>query len=161
MFRTPNALNLLGNSCKDKKIATEIAKKRGVNIENFTYLLAHFMPITLTDALTVDRFKVILLKNKTTSPFLTSDNPSINPNLLMDNEISINEKAFEIYFPLSPDLAVLISNQFIYTDLNDVDEIEITEEAIILHWNRLIIKQATRCVYCNSEKTLAKMIHSS
>ena len=94
----------------------------------------------------------ILLKNKTDQKFLTSDNPigtiaHINDPILSMSGIA--SKGVEVYFPLSPDLLLIMLEKTYHTNYEyqnyrivEVDKIDMVE-----YYNSYCVMNSSRCVY--------------
>lgn len=157
-LRVPDSFKLFGSFGNDKtEMKNVFESKYGVDVNNFMHLFIHFSSIVLTNSLIANKFKIILIKNKSKTPFITSDNPSVNPYASIKNGESLTNNEIELYFPLSPKLAVLYSNQCIDPDFNAItNEIEIIDDSKIKYWNDLIAKEATRYIFSDAKAALEK-----
>lgn len=133
-----------------KDIERNILGKTGekINMNNVMYLLVHFHTLNLIDKLISENYKLILLKNTTTIPFITSDNPAINPYVGITS-VHTPPSGYEIFLPLSPKLALLYTNHCLYKTTNSVTILKETKE--VDYWNKLIFQEAERFIYSNSD----------
>lgn len=148
-FRT----NKVMNSPRLQGMSIAIQKQTGktINANNIMFLLTHFHSLNIVGKLIDDNYKIYLLKNKTPLQFITSDHPAVNPytGIIAENAVPVG---YEIFFPLSPTLALLCSNCCFYNTNNFI--ITIDDAQHIRYWNDLIFQKAERYVYGNSENLL-------
>lgn len=158
-FRTEKIIKFFGLPEENRKRLNTIAEINRFNSENVIFLIIHYQSLNILDKLIQDNFKLILIKNDTNINFITSDNPAVNPysTIVMDRDLQDAE--FEIYFPLSPKLAILCSKNFLHKNYDkDLSEVKITSIDEVDYWNKLIVKTANRYVYATSENILKKYI---
>ena len=98
-------------------------------------------------------FKV--LRNKTDIPFVTSDSPVCRYNQYFEAHgeytSGLNSTGEQLYYPLSPSLAVLYYDSNVYkTKFRRRDFLDITDESDVNHLNGLVCVWADKCVYFNS-----------
>lgn len=95
----------------------------------------------------------ILIKNKTDIPFWTSDHPTIRHNEVEHppyvGELGLTVDGVKVYFPLSPDLMLVIADPKYYS-------LELTHQHIIdeenaVFFNDLQIRQSNRQLYSSNE----------
>lgn len=93
--------------------------------------------------------KYIFIKNETSSPFITSDQPAIN--LLSDD---LDEegyvKSFELYYPTSPSTAIMITFR---PEIEKFSEI-IADEAYVKYLNTKICENAQSFIFADKEDYL-------
>lgn len=153
-FRTPKVLrsNLLFPELN------AILQKHNIKFDSILILIIHYQLVALLHVLIEDQYKLVLIKNKTNTPFITSDNPAVNTYAGVVKNRAFKENEFEIYFPLSPKLAILFSNQYINPNMQeDSNEAEIESEKQIEYWNKLIFDGSLSYVYSDSKALLEKM----
>lgn len=98
----------------------------------------------------------ILLKNKTHQPFFTSDNPIgttehiHNPYMAMSG---ISSEGVEVYFPISPDLMLLMFEKTHHKDIvsKNYRIIEIDNHEIIDDYNSRCVMNSSRCVFSQTD----------
>ncbi len=130
-----------------------------VNSENVMFLIIHYQTLNILDKLIQDDFKLILIKNETEMNFITSDNPAVNPYSSIAGKRALQDGEFEIYFPLSPKLAILCSKNFLHKNYDkDLSEVKLTSMDEVDYWNKLILHDANRYIYTTSENIVKKYI---
>lgn len=150
-FRTESIIKLFSLSNDEQKKL----KRFNINTENVMFLIIHFQILNILENLIHEDFKLILIKNKTETDFITSDNPAVNPYSYIIKDGKLLNDEFEIYFPLSQKLAILCSKNFLHKNYDKVkSELSITESNEIDFWNKLILRKATRYIYATSETTI-------
>lgn len=114
----------------------------------------HFNLIILGFALSIAQslltHKIILLKNNTQISFITCDQPIINLGIMNDDVLGIEK--LELYYPISPQIAILIVE-------NHQDEFVkiITSEMEINDYNDKMIFAASKHIYASSEEQINKI----
>lgn len=98
-----------------------------------------------------DKFKLILLENKTENSLVTGDQPVINIYGL--NKLHTLVEQLEYYYPVSPDLAILISER---AELILRDVIELTSEQVSWYNNAIAVKSHEQ-TFSNSKESLEKL----
>lgn len=99
-------------------------------------------------------YKWTILVNKSNIAFLTSDNPVVlKPNIHSPHRgYGFKTKGIEIYYPLSPKYALLISEpsylEEVAPDLLDINVFEYPKD-IAIHYNDIIIQGSTSQIYSN------------
>lgn len=90
-----------------------------------------------------------ILKNSTSIPFLTSDQPmfSIGDNTENDGYI--------YFYPISPSIAITINEE----QIDNIQEIEDSNK--ILHYNNRLYEKASRFVISNEERSLHNYINKN
>lgn len=136
-------------------INSENFKKYGVNSDSLRFLFVHCHSLAIVDNLIKDNYKLILIKNKTQTPFITTDNPTRNTYVSFAEDRKLECDELEFYFPLTPDMAILYSKRACYSE---TDEIEITNEAGIEPFNMLLFDGAESYVYSNSKTYLENLL---
>lgn len=97
----------------------------------------------------------VLLVNKTNMPFYTSDNPigttaHIHDSILGMN--GINSKGVEIYFPLSPQILLLLFERSYHNDYEKYDRraLEVFDSSVVEKYNSMCTLNALRYVISNT-----------
>ena len=140
-----------------------ITKRFGAPIteKNIMFLMLHFQSLNVIDKLVSNNYRFILIKNQSKKAFITSDNPAINPF----NRISSAKEpleGFEIFFPLSPNLALLYTKYCLDKNFSpQTATITLKDASQVVYWNQLLFKEAERYVYANSKETLQEVISTN
>jgi len=95
------------------------------------------------------KYKILLLKNRTPSQFITGDQPVVNTYSVPGKE----PEELELYYPFSPSLAILISDKTEYANQEKV----LLNENQVLDYNSQIERHSYRQLYASSEKTLQSL----
>ena len=111
------------------------------NSTNCTFLQHHIISINLMSNIVNKNYKLVLLKNISTKSFITSDNPVFNVSQ------NYNYEPFELYFPLTPSLAILCTNQDCY---KNIDYCEVSEKDIDIY-NKEVLKKSYRYIFATSD----------
>ncbi|AEF82942.1 DUF4238 domain-containing protein [Leadbettera azotonutricia] len=126
---------------------------KNVNYENCWNLVSHILAINLAATLSMQRnhFKCVLLNNNTDIPFLTSDQPVVNIAADKNNlrKLTINE--FEFYYPITPNLALLICLKENFLGTGNILDLE---EINVKNYNAKMISQCGGILFSNSKKGL-------
>lgn len=140
-FRTRKMKNNVINAVGNNKL---------VDIEKIWPILAHIFSTNLGHSIFMDKnIKLVLLINKTNIEFITGDQPIINTyavNKPIDEEI----KELEFYYPLSPQIALLVTEDKKYEE----QIINIFDNTIIDSYNRSIIKESNIQIYASKKEIL-------
>lgn len=92
-----------------------------INVEHILGPIIFFLQSQLTDRLRSDKVKLTLLKNKTNIPFITSDQPVFN---IFFSHSNITKKLL-FFYPVSPQMAVLLGETQITEKIVEVQENEV------------------------------------
>jgi len=101
----------------------------------------------------LNQMKWVLLRNKTSMPYWTSDHPvnRHNPNdLIPYGNLGLRSPGIEIYFPLSPKLALMICDPRGPGSLFD-EKFSITDVQNVIFQNHLQVKWSTRHIFSPGE----------
>lgn len=139
---------------RTKKIKNSVIssfKNYQFDMEKIWPFLAHVVSVNLSYDLHLDKsMKLILLENDTNEDFLTGDQPILNTySFLNDKELKHNE--LEFYYPISPKLAILISDK-IKNNFIKIDDIQKVKK-----YNEMIINVSLEQIYSLSEEQLLKI----
>lgn len=134
-------------------------------IENFNVdatwqVLRHVLATTLSARIFLDtaRYYPVLMNNKSRISFITGDQPIINPligELTLDdfpNSLDDLSSEVELYYPLTPNLALLLTKNFCGEHEINCSEAEATK------YNRYIRKQSSKQVYASSRTPLELLL---
>ncbi|NOS75740.1 MAG: DUF4238 domain-containing protein [Methyloglobulus sp.] len=98
---------------------------------------------------------MVLLKNNTSVEFITSDQPVINTYAIGFNETEAPEE-LELYYPVSPKLAILITNNIEIRNSNIV----VPNINQVKNYNRMIIQQSHSQIFTSSKEALMQILPS-
>lgn len=122
-----------------------------VNIENSWGVLRHIFATTIAwNIVNKNTFKIILLKNISSIPFITGDQPIINIHPINKENQEVSE--LELYFPISPNLAILLSKKSEYSEYNQKN----INQSEVETYNKFVIDSFHEQVYSNSKEILEK-----
>ena len=163
-FRTEKQITNLKNSLLHLKKYWElqyanyplpdyVEKFLDLNEDSFIFIFIHLKSIYLVESLINVQYKLLLLKNETEIPFITSDSPCINIYASYIDPFELQGDDFEIYFPISPTLALLYTNRTGYKNIEN-SEITLNDKKMILQFNSSIKKLAKRYLYSNINNLL-------
>lgn len=126
---------------------------KGINIENCWSIMRHVFATNMAWVLFAnrDRFKLVLIINETDTPFITGDQPVVNTYAAgkLGNE-AVDD--VEFYYPVSPKLAILISERDEY---ESTEKLSVTKEKA-LEYNLLIIESSHEQIYASSDQELKR-----
>lgn len=94
-------------------------------------------------------YRFLILKNNNTIPFITGDQPVINTRT--DYSVYTEAEELELYYPLTPSLALLITTS---RDGNKDQSILEVQEDEVKVYNDLIFKASHELIFANDESIL-------
>jgi putative component of membrane protein insertase Oxa1/YidC/SpoIIIJ protein YidD len=139
--RCKNTISELANS--DSRFAL-LSGRPEVTLCYFTHLGIHRIATTLIRA----KFRLVFLVNATEENLITGDQPIVNTFADFGRE----DEHLEIYYPLSPKLAMLYTSRPCYSDTNEI----LLNAEDVKQYNRLLFEQCEDQVYCFSFDDLGK-----
>lgn len=152
-FRTKKIITGIKNILEGKNtqistIIERILPNQKFDMNNVMFLFLQIQPILLLNNVIIDNYELILLKNCTYTPFLISDNPCINTYAEI-NKKNYNKDELEIYFPLTPEIALIITkNKKICREIDDISVVDC--------YNNKITNNAERFIFSNDIMILKK-----
>lgn len=111
--------------------------------------------INIAQGIAARPFNLVLLTNNTEDTFIAGDQPIINThatNIPQDTQVS----QLELYYPISPRLAVLITDNMAYKN----DSLELSGQQVA-DYNGQIAKQSVEQIYGNSKEALQMLLGSN
>ena len=129
------------------------SSKHGIDTHKLWSVFRHIFATKLAFNLTYNpnkNFKLFLLNNKTKNNFITGDQPIINRYATKELQGKPIDK-FEFYYPITPKLALLLTEKE-YSD----DELNVTNQSLITELNDLIFYNSQEQVYGFSEVELER-----
>jgi len=122
-----------------------------INFEKINNVLNHIFATNMAWTFCAERkvFKMVLLKNETAKEFITGDQPVINTyGVIGTSKTPIDD--IELYYPVSPKLAILISEKEEYKGIRT----KVVNENDVVSYNNLILKNSHSQVYATSVSVL-------
>lgn len=133
-----------------KNVIDTVGNNKLVDIEKIWPILAHIFSTNLGHSIFIDKkFKLVLLVNKTGNEFITGDQPIIN-TYAVDKAINEEVEKLEFYYPLSPEIALLITEDEKYKE----QIVNISDNTIINSYNTSIIKESNTQIYASKKEIL-------
>ncbi len=140
---------------RTKKIKQGILKEfqdiKSINIENCWSVMRWILSQNMGYSLFLNRSRLVLVMNETPTYFITGDQPVIN-TYDADKNCDKNQDRLEFYYPVSPNIAILISNKEEYKNLS---KISITEDKVIA-FNNMTIYSSHEQIYAKSKDDLCQ-----
>lgn len=129
-----------------------------INVDKMWNVLRHIYAINVGFNLNrQDEYRLILLNNITSLPFITGDQPVINTFAVSKN-ISDPVDNLELYYPVSPTIGLLITRSEEYKDKTQVDIIDVNK---IDQYNSYILEESHEQIYSNSEQVLKDILDNN
>ncbi len=139
-----------------ESIVRNFANFNQFNIENSWPVMRHIFTTNMAWSFFAERerFKMVLIKNNTDIPFITGDQPVINTYAQekLGHDII---KEIELYYPVSPKLAILISEKEHFK--NETKFCAYEQE--VERYNKAICKSSHEQIYADSEETISLYIN--
>lgn len=123
------------------------------NIENIWNVLSHIFAVNIAWGIDDISYHMILLKNTSEKELITGDQPVINTYANKFGEMTPVE-SLEYYYPVSPKIAILITNDI---NLSDIYELELSE-AEIEKYNKMIVEQSHNQIFSSSREVLLQYV---
>jgi len=128
--------------------ATSVNKS--INTEKIWNVLSHILATNMGWNLYANRkFKMVLLKNNSVKEFITGDQPVINTYATSVSNLTPPDK-LEFYYPVSPSLAILITEKENHKESNRLA----LNEKDVVSYNKLIVKNCHDQIYATSKSIL-------
>lgn len=124
------------------------------NVQNIITPFRQIMSYNVAHYLITTKSKTILLKNNTSQEFITSDQPVLN-TYADYSTLNRHTDKFELYYPITPNIAILISNNDKYDNVSELNLDEVD------YYNRKIINASQMQVYCSKANSLDRYIDKS
>ncbi len=147
----------LYNINKKDEITKNISEKHNFSSKNLAALHAHLTSIKIMNTIMFKDLKLLLIENKSKTPFITSDRPVSNTFMHKKTEEELSKtKDLELYFPLSSNFAVLWTENPNY---KDTEKITIKKDIEINDFNQITLQNSNNLIFANSEEELRKIIN--
>lgn len=124
-----------------------------IDLENIWNVLSHIFATNISWHLYANRrsFIMVLFKNETSGELLTGDQPVINTRAASLGFYAPPDK-LEFYYPVSPKLAILITDE----KINDKGKKRLLSCREVEDYNKMMVEQAHTQIYARSKKCLEK-----
>lgn len=137
---------------KMKSNMNEINFGEGINRDNIWSVLKYNIATNIAHSIFSHRFyKLVLMENDSNEALITGDQPVIN--IASEGTYEKEATDVELYYPISPKLAILITNKYDHT----VKHIEADE---VKYYNSAIYKHSHEQVYAASKETLEALLQN-
>lgn len=136
------------NKIKYNFIKDKTLKNKNFNAEHIWFLIRHYIAIKIGMTICFNEYRFCLLENKDGN-FITGDQPAINTYA---NYKDIVIDKFEIYYPVSPNLALLITQDKTFEDLS----VNVIDNQLTEHFNDLICNASHNQLFAMQEDKLEK-----
>lgn len=126
----------------------------GFRIERIWNVVSHILATNMAwsiyaSTVSEEPFRIVLLQNESSKEFITGDQPVVN---IYNEKNFETPKDTELYYPVSPKLAILITKNKFYKN-----HVEIKLSAgQVKYYNRVIIQNSKNQVYASIKKTLER-----
>lgn len=136
-------------------VQASLGSFNGYNIEAMWPVLRHTSATSLGFSLYQDRdkFRLILIENTSTTPFITGDQPIINTHAI-GLGLGESPEDLEFYYPLTPSLALLFTDDQKYQSKTIVT----ANKDDVIKYNAYIHEQSGRQVYASQREPLELLI---
>jgi hypothetical protein len=121
-------------------------KEKNINMDN----VRPFIQLILANNIGVTLLKsnFVLMINQTSTAFITGDQPVVN---IHHEKKGVIPDDFELYYPVSPSVAVLLSDDSKYLD---VKELFLNSVEDVMKYNQYIFRGSDSQLYSNSKESL-------
>ncbi len=149
-MRTSNIKNRIINSLKDI-MNTVPDYYKDINIENIWSIQKIICATNVSYNLFLNRniYKMILLKHESSKEFITGDQPVFN-TYADGKSYEEDIEHLELYYPISPKLAILITKRSRYNGITRV----YIKEYEVSQYNQMVIDHSDTQIYATSEEVL-------
>lgn len=149
-------IQYLRTSGAQQSVVTAVANRLGgLRFDRMWKVLRHLFATNIAWTLYAERHHrcLIFLKNASSRPFLTADEPLVNI-CAMERSVEDQVEELEFYYPMSPRLAILLSRR---TDLANGESIDLCFEQVDCY-NRYIVHSSYEQVYADTREILEQVV---
>lgn len=136
------------NKVRSSFVENNIFKDQNIALENVWFLIRHYIAIKIGMALYYKNYRFCLLEDPNGN-FITGDQPIINTYA---NYKNINPEKFELFYPISPNLALLITEDDTFEDLS----VNVIDDSLVEHFNERIANCSHEQLFAMDERKLLK-----
>lgn len=149
MYRVPKSKQLLNKFMQEIKTKIDFDISADKIFPYFVIFQSMILSVKLSNK---NNYKITYMtrNNHSKISFITSDNPVVNICEYFDNEG--NPLDYELYWPLSPDLAMLIT-----TNQNKTNQC--IEEMDVIKFNQLIVNNASEYIISYDKESINKDLY--
>ncbi|BDQ37259.1 hypothetical protein SYK_16190 [Pseudodesulfovibrio nedwellii] len=90
-----------------------------------------------------DEYDIVFVNNMSEKSFVTSDQPVINTYISDNMERPLNHDELELYYPLNPKLAMLLTKKAKYLNIENIQ----ADNDDVLQYNKMLSGNAWHFVY--------------
>lgn len=152
-FRTnkirTSMINQLSDSTELLKRAPKEFQSKKYNIEKLWGIMIHILATNLSYNLSHLKYKIVLIENDSSLPFITGDQPLIN-TFAVGMQPGFTPKKLDFYYPISPSVAVWLTKNHKVPN----SHILVQDEKEIDSYNRGIVSESIEQVYASSKNVL-------
>jgi hypothetical protein len=134
-----------------KSVVKLVGQIKGIEFDKVWNVLRHIFATNMAWVFYAERkrFRMVLLKNQTAKEIITGDQPVTNTYADIGVGTTPPENV-ELYYPISPRIAILISEKEDY----QTNQLKILNEQDVVSYNKLIIRNSNSQVYGTSISVL-------
>lgn len=136
------------NKVKSGFVENNAFKEQNVHLENVWFLIRHYIASKIGMTLYYHNYRFCLLEDPNGN-FITGDQPIINTYANYSNVIP---EKFELYYPISPNLALLITEDKTFDDLS----VNVIDSSLVEHFNDKIAECSYNQLFAMDESKLLK-----
>jgi predicted nucleotidyltransferase len=138
------------------KIISQTRHIQSIDVEKIWNLLSYISATNIAYSIYSDKsFSMYLLKNQSQKELITGDQPVINTYAMAITNAGPPDKV-EFYYPVSPKLAILLTE----IPKNGCSNVIIFKEDEVNSYNLMMIKESHSQIYAASEETLNELLQS-
>ncbi len=133
--------------------------KETVSLERCWNVISHIFATNIGSSLYLERdeFSMKILEICSDEDFITTDQPVINTAADYKKKVVLNDADFELFYPYTPKLAVLITkNTSLYKD-----QINIIDDETVYDYNKKMINASGNIIFSNRVDYLEKIKKTS
>ena len=126
------------------------------NSESFYSLFIHGAAFKVGASLIQDEYRVVFVNNTGDKNFVTSDQPVINTYISDNMERLLNHDELELYYPLTPKLAMLLTKKAEYLNIESIE----ANSNDVLQYNKMLSGNAWHFVYGQNKEDVIEAVEA-